>query len=374
MPSPLFRAASRAIKAAARSEFRTSGIGRMLTELERQTVRRGQAQRYLKDIAQQIRRQPPTGWIERVGGRVERYARQTREEQIMERVYQALGPLGDIARSMLRPKGKRLTTLDRELQGAQNLLQAFGFEVIPPPPLRGGEPAQARAAQQYLETLGFQVSRKALPGWAAARTTQSAPRRVEDEPAPERARTAQTRRTVDLDVGTGRPKRVRLDDPLLTGAMVPVISSNVHSIGFDVNPQNAAIGTLKVRFWMKRGQGRVAGAFYEYYHVPTDVFLRFRKAASKGKFVWDKLRIRGTVSGHRFDYKLAGIAYGYVPRKATLTPAGEYFTKRTFLGQNTRTGETRLFQSRESALVRPGATRPNRGTPPNRGRPDRGRR
>lgn len=366
--NPLFKNGTRAIKAAMRAEFRSGALGRALKELERKTIRKGQAKRYLNEIAKKIHGQAPLpGWSERASSRVEKYAKQQSEEMVMNQIFTALGPLGDIVKSMLRPRGKRMASIDRELTAAQNLLESFGFEVIPPPPRRGGTGAKVRATRQYLEKLGFQVTPKPLPGWAAARTAMA------PEAAVPAYRPTGSRRTVDLAIGgTGyTTRRIRADDPLLTGKMIPVVSTNVHSIGFIINPHNPATGTLKVRFLQSAGEGKVAGPIYEYYHVPTDIFQKFRKAASKGKFVWDKLRIRGTVSGHRFDYKLTGISRGYVPRKATYTPAGEYYTERTFLGENTRTGEKRLFKSKASALVRPSA---NRGTEPDRGTPNRGRR
>lgn len=74
------------------------------------------------------------------------------------------------------------------------------------------------------------------------------------------------------------------------------------------------------------GQGRGGrGPMYAYYDVPVRVFERMRRASSKGKFVWDELRVRGTVYGHRYRYSLVqgqvstqkGVQGVYVPRKAT---------------------------------------------------------
>lgn len=67
------------------------------------------------------------------------------------------------------------------------------------------------------------------------------------------------------------------------------------------------------------------GAMYAYYDVPVRVFERMQRAASKGKFVWDELRVRGTVYGHKYRYSLVqgqvstqrGVAGVYIPRKAT---------------------------------------------------------
>jgi hypothetical protein len=166
-----------------------------------------------------------------------------------------------------------------------------------------------------------------------------------------------------------------MDDPILTGEMIPVVSSNVHSIGFDINTHTPRIGTLKIRFLQSHGAkaagAKVPGATYEYYNVPTDLFRRFRTAASKGKWVWNNVRIRGT-GDTRFDYKLAGINYGYVPRRHAWSHEGLTYQKRTFLGQHARTGEVKLFHSAATALVRPWNGRPGGGEP-NRGRPKRGR-
>lgn len=81
--------------------------------------------------------------------------------------------------------------------------------------------------------------------------------------------------------------------------------------------------------------------------------------------MWSNLRIRGTVSGHKFDYRLSGITNGYVPRKATIIGSEEWFIKRSFKGE--RNGETRVFTSGEDMRAR---YIPNRGRPepPNRGR------
>lgn len=69
------------------------------------------------------------------------------------------------------------------------------------------------------------------------------------------------------------------------------------------------------------------GPTYGYSAVPTHVFDEMKRAYSKGTFVWDSLRIRGTIHGHRYNYFLATgqlltnkqgeYAGQYVPRLAT---------------------------------------------------------
>lgn len=125
-------------------------------------------------------------------------------------------------------------------------------------------------------------------------------------------------------------------------------SSNVYSIQFDYST-----GTLYVTFKENEvnasqidaysGQGgrsgagnlgktntgrrkNAPGARYAYFDVPPRIWERFKRDSSKGGAVWDHLRIRGSVWGHQFRYRLVGAALvktksgelvPYVPRKAT---------------------------------------------------------
>lgn len=136
------------------------------------------------------------------------------------------------------------------------------------------------------------------------------------------------------------------DDPIYRGEMMSVSSSNVHSIGYQYNDASPSKGTLLVRYRQKRADGSSGpGPPYEYYGVHPAVFDTFRRAASKGRFVWDRLRVRGTLSGHRYQYKLVGFVNGYVPRQAVRYGNNEYFVQRQVTAINSRTGEKRTFQS-----------------------------
>lgn len=143
------------------------------------------------------------------------------------------------------------------------------------------------------------------------------------------------------------------NDPVFSGEMVDVDSSNVHSIGYLFDVNNPTKGTLMVRFLQSRGSGgqggknrqKGPGPLYYYHGVHPNTFDAFLKAGSKGGFVWDRLRIRGTVSGHRVPYELRGITNGYVPRKATRYGQKEYFLQRQMKMRSTRTGSTRTFTS-----------------------------
>lgn len=114
-----------------------------------------------------------------------------------------------------------------------------------------------------------------------------------------------------------RSYRVRHDDPVYTGQMVRVKSSNVHSVGFIWNPTQPTKGTLKVRYLDKRGGDAKPGATYYYMGLHPEEFSNMLRASSKGGWVWDNLRVRGTVAGHHVPYRLASIGSdGYVPRQA----------------------------------------------------------
>jgi hypothetical protein len=220
-----------------------------------------------------------------------------------------LGPAGRLLEVIVGglSKGGRLDAV----QVAAELLRAFGFEVLPRPglPLSPQERRRAiQAAQQFLD-------------WAAQ--FQPIPERRPVQPAKAAEHAVETKRTksaqgeyviVPFEIG-GR--QFPADHPLVTGEMVQVDSANVHSIGYDLNTN-----TLYVRFLIERvrdGQVyRSPGSLYGYRNVTPDEFLDFLSAPSKGNWVWDHLRIRGTASGHQKDYFLAGVVHGYVPRKATL--------------------------------------------------------
>jgi hypothetical protein len=150
--------------------------------------------------------------------------------------------------------------------------------------------------------------------------------------------------------------------PIVTAEMVPVDSSNIYSIGYDNDSH-----TLMVRFVGRHGHkdnSRRPGSIYAYFHVPARRFLQFLDASSKGKWLWDNVRIRGTISGHRYDYALVGIEAGYVPRKATLTPLGEAYIQRQVW-----TDKSRLISSPlPEQLVRPLAPVLRPGRPPKDGR------
>jgi len=284
------------------------------------------------------------------------------QQNALESIAKRAGPIGEVVKAMLRPGGQSLGGIQKELEAAAKLLRQFGYTVGVPGGAGGGQSQRPRQSVEPVAPQPDEYFEEAGPEFGFHR------------------------------VG-GRMFQFKPDDPILTGEMLSVTSSNVHSIGYIWNNKDPMKGTLKVRFLgtnrntspQTRG-GK--GPIYHYFGVHPAIFLSFREAASKGKFVWDRLRVRGTVSGHQFPYALAKLqADGYVPRQATsrdLGSNGDYregFVKRTVRGLDGKTYTSVLDEQWNRTIknrrnpppgVIAGRGAPNRGSP-NRGKPNRGK-
>ena len=192
---------------------------------------------------------------------------------------------------------------------------------------------------------------------------------------------------VEMRLG-GRVRRYPRNHPIVTGEMIPATSSNVHSFGFQWNFASPEDGTLLVRYLGKRPRGERSGPgpIYEYLKVHPDVFSRMLIANSKGSFVWDELRIRGTISGHQYAYRLAGLGMlsRYVPRIAARVGTQEMFLPRHIkaiaAGGEMAVSNLRGARVMTSSLPKQEMGRALRGknftaggAMPNRGKPNRGR-
>ena len=286
-----------------------------------------------------------------LAGVVQRYARGGGSE-ILQQFFADLGPAGRFLSALTL--GKKGKTGDASIDRLIELVESLGFPVLRPGVKR--TPEQLEAMAEELRLHGYTVFR---PGEGPVSWLKQ-PRGAEA-------------------VGTGRRpqpepetriggERFPPNHPIVTGQMVPSPeSSNVHSFGYDSDQ-----GALYVRF--KRGEIKGSrarpsgpGSLYRYEAVQPREFLSMLETNSKGNWVWDHLRIRGTFSGHQKDYALVGIMYGYVPRKATVRPTpeglGEWYEPRTVSGMSGVEYRSKL----------PGewAWHPDRGTP-DRGTPNRG--
>lgn len=361
-----FHHALDALRRQAQRDIRNSTIGRIYSEVDKMRRRGTAGALELDRLSRSLRRLRSNSVLQqemrgtnlgRFIGEVDKYARKGMREALLESVLDALGPVGGLIGTFLRPQGKPLANVSRELEMAADLLKAFGYRVeAPKTPQQAARniASEVQRSKRLLESLGFKV----------------------EPPPAEKAQQPPPGQGTEYVSMAGLRKRVKPDDPLLTGAWIPVTSSNVESIGYIWNEANPAKGTLKVRFLDKRkGATSARGSVYHYYDVHPSLFDNFRRAASKGRWVWDNLRIRGTVSGHQFRYALAGLASdGYVPRQATRLGPKEYYLQRQVRSKSGQEYQSEL----QDEFVR--YWEPKRGTPnrgkgrgPNRGAPNRGR-
>lgn len=376
--SPLFKnSEKRRVREEGQKIHKNSGLGRLIDKSQRVISGRAGKSETTK-FYRELDRLSKSGTLkelakrgglsrESLSGAVDQYAKTSEvKQELLDELFTSLGPLGELVEALVRPTGRPMTSsLDAELGAAASLVRELGgFALLP------SDKAKNRKMVKYLQDQGYTVIK---PVRQRGQMPQTEARVI----APTKRGTQ--RKVIDIKVG-GRNRRFKVDDPLITGEMIPVSSSNVHSIGFDLTADKSSVGTLKVRFLQSlRSGGKVAGPMYFYYGVPVDLFMDFRsqtRAPSKGKFVWKRLRIEGTVSGHQYDYRLAGISRGYVPRKATLRGGEEWYVTRQFVGRGERGMKERVFTSGGDMFVR-NVGEPNRGRPSTggakRGRANRGR-
>lgn len=313
---PLFHAAAADAQRKLAADFRRAPLGRLFREISR----RGRSQRGA-EAAMRV--------LHRVGGRpeavrymmgqrlgdismlIERYARRgDAGGDLVRQWLESLGEPGQILLALSEARaGLPGTSQAGLLRSAIALIRAMGGEVLPDPQwsVFGPDPRATEAAWEYLRRTGeLQRLQDELGG-------DEVPQEAVPRPRAERQVTVH---------GPGGVQNLAEDHPAVTGEFVPVASSNVHSVAYD-----ADTATLYVRFldsfynkatkdYVRQGPGPI----YAYYNVPPEMFLDMLHASSKGGWVWDHLRIRGTLSGHQRDYALVGIVRGYVPRKATFAP------------------------------------------------------
>lgn len=310
---------------------------------------------------------------------IERYSKS--EGGVWNFLKRKLGPVSDVIRSLLQPSGKPES--NREIEAAAELLNALGMTTEGAKGRRvsvqSRDPVAKADAERQLKALGFDVQQEEQQrpkSWESSRRTRFPVNRI--TPA------------VQPDMTSGMERRMlggmfvyfNPNDPIVTGEMIKVVSSNVYSIGFDWNFKEPEKGTLKVRFRDTDSNGKKTdkgGATYNYYEVHPRLFIEFQNAASKGKFVWDRLRVRGTVSGHQYRYGLARISKSmYVPRQATRIGDQEWYIQREVETEGGRTIRSQLQdrmvrrltpeQAKKLDSLKPRDGKPRDGRP-NNGRP-----
>ena len=315
----LFRRADVALQRELEESFRRSPLGFLLQTVRTRPV--ADPQRLMEQLGRGAGLRELRGTsVWEIAAAIERYAGRS-EWTLVKQFLRSMGPVGTLLESLFTPLGKapfeapgfRLSAFD-----AMNFLRAFGFEVLPPKEMKLPQEEKERAiwaAYYFLREHADLLLRQ--PEFGLAPSVER-PAQLEERVEERREAKLPDSGTVMVPMRFGPPREFPVTHPIVTGEMVEVRSSNVHSIGYDLDNH-----ILYVRFWAeteRKGQlVRFPGSLYGYRDVWPEEFLDFLDAGSKGGWVWDHLRERGTVSGHKKPYFLAGITGGYVPRQAALT-------------------------------------------------------
>jgi len=319
--SPLFRQASKAILDAAKAEFDRTMVGQLVAEVQRETSR---AYRSPERLGQALRRYSRYGVMDALrdlrgtqfgqfAREIQRYSRQDSElKQLLKGFLTELGPAGKLIQALAGSEARG------ELDRLVKIMEAFGFEVLPRrDEWKRGTAATERgleAAQELLEAMGAKV---VWPGDEPERRGTRLPFGIplyDDQGRP--------RQEIPLPMADGPAQRFGMSHPIVTGEMVKAQSSNVHSFGYDIEGAYLYVRFLGYLRGTRGPDGHPLrggpGPLYRYANVTPEEFLTLLAANSKGDWVWDHLRIRGTWSGHQKDYELVGVEGDYVPRKATV--------------------------------------------------------
>jgi hypothetical protein len=365
--SPLFAQAAKAVQEAVHAGFTTTSFGSTLRRVKAAALA-GRAGVItpggLVDKAlQRYQREGKAGALKELMGHdfsqfcaeIEKYSRATgSSKELVARFLDSLGPAGKVLKSFALGRGSQ-----RDLDWALRLVRAFGYEVLPPPgkrtraSLRRAVPAMV----SMLRDLGVNIEvpeelDKTQPK-TRGRVPQATPYTTTDRFAPLGRRTLENGR-VEVQMGFGLGSRqFAKDHPVVTGRMVrSTSSSNVWSYGYDVDSLY-----LYVRYHGR--EHGTAGPLYRYSGVYPHEFLTLLDQDSKGKWVWDHLRLRGSRTIHQKPYELVGITGDYVPRRAARVGGEDWWVNRQVLTTGGRIMESTL-QARRAGWS---PERPERGTP-----------
>jgi len=365
----------RRLQASARRDFDRSPIGQLVGQLSR-GAGSATVDATLKRAATELHRPPMQAFrgtdLGRFATEIQRYSRGGGyRRKIVAQVLGSMGPAGKLIQALIGSGGASKRDVEKQVSAAFDFLRIFQPELLSPaarktrrPGRRGSKSAaEAESLAKLLEAQGYKIIR---PGKGKTQAQQMADMLAKQgyqvTPPGGAQQQGRQRKTVDIDVG-GRSQRFPRNHPIVTGEMLPTpSSSNVHSYGYD-----SENWYLYVRFKAAAPRGSKSrkrpqspGSLYRYSNVPPEKFLSMYAADRKGSWIWDNIRVRGTWSGHQYDYALVGVTGGYVPRKATYTPKGEYFLPRIVRGQ----GGRRLTSSLPAAPAPPLSGAPNTGAPP----------
>jgi len=229
---------------------------------------------------------------------------QTNKPKQLHSWLRAMGGWGNMIADMIEVSRSR--NLAREVEGAVRILREQGYDVTPP--VRGlvFDPPKQKPRVKQAPTV-----RRAGTRWPRERSIASPVRTVP----------------------TG------LDQGDISWHQTPE-SSNVYAFGYDFDQNilyvqykgEGETGTVRGenscngKSYKYKTRPHIPGPVYSYgsrsQPIPEAVYYSMKSAASKGKFVWQNLRVCGSHWEHQVPYQLATVptpqdgSAPYVPRKA----------------------------------------------------------
>lgn len=378
-------------------EWRRTPVGQLANEVQRYGRRPEIMQR---GLAKRIERLAGAGVlkdIQRHGG-VERYALSKAVQGALATVFRAMGPLGPVLQAVVDAES-RGRGVARQLEAGVKFLEAFGYQVTPPP---------SGPAARSLRTLRDR---------GIVAPPEIEPPEPPPLPEPGERRTPDVRHVPiwpeeqSIEI-SGRAPEVH-DESLLSPEdierLTPEVetpqSSNVFSYRFYYEPSGrhprerrrskqfptrrgrgvgrGTKGILYVTYkaWrpgMKGKRPHVRGPMYAYFDVPASKWKAFQAAASSsaGEAVWTYLRVRGSAHAHKHTYRLTHV-YGEQATTMGVAPGGVYVPRRiTPLGLRDRAvqivSRDERGMRRKNIIFNTNRNTLNRAEP-DRGRPNRGR-
>lgn len=250
----------------------------------------------------------------------------------------AFGPLGELVGVVADVFSGNRSPTQKDINDAVAMLHEFGYEITPrgpstgPPPIAPGH----RVGQPRSVNTVSQPGQRPPPLPGRRSTEQPPPlpwNRPGYQPPPLPGKTGRVPPVADPWGPETTIDTRRVTPQFANQEIETPESSNVFSFAYD-----ADVGQLYVTYKAAgpltnersrtgyRKRPHVRGPTYAYggagRPIPNSLYEQFvTETHSKGMFVWDHLRVRGTVHGHKYPYMLTAgeLRDGsiYVPRKAT---------------------------------------------------------
>lgn len=305
--------------------------------------------------------------------------------QNLSRFLADMGPAGELVRAIINAD-THSGELRQQLKIAASLLRAFGGTASLPWDTNGNDfNWTIESARRFLEEAGYHVtpndpvfpvnpltSADDMPymGTLPYIPDYGTPYTVGGTGAGQTATEWGGSDTDTTDTGKSAGKT-----PVDTGEWVKVTDQNIHSFAYDRESHD-----LYIRYnyyderhsYVNPSNSTAPGALYRYSNVPIELARSFYAAKDRsGQWLWDNIRVRGTWSGHHYQYDLVSTKGGYVPRKSVPIGGFEAWVPRVSVMESSRRYRTKGFRFAPRINLDGTVDDTANSALPNRGFPDR---